>query len=269
MNYAFIGLGNMAGAILRGMAQSGHYTKDKLIGFDTNAAAAQALQRDVVLVPAAKIDEAVLQADVLVLCVKPQVMGEILPDIKSGIKPQTLIITIAAGLPLSFYESRLPSGTAIIRTMPSLNAMVMAAASALCKNEEVSVEQMDLANTLFSSIGTVHEIPEKLFPAFSAIAGAAPAFAFQFADALAQAGVQAGLSRQLSQETAAQMLFGSGKLLLQSKEHPRVLMDKVTSPGGTTIEGVHKLDEYSFTAALHAAVRAVIDKDKLLGKEDA
>ena len=269
MNYAFIGLGNMAGAILKGMVQSGHYTEDALIGFDTQAPAVQAMQTAVGLVPAAKIDEAVQQADVLVLCVKPQVMGQVLESIKDSLKPDVLLITIAAGLPLSFYESRLPSGTAIIRTMPSLNAMVMAAASALCRNEEVSVEQMDLANTLFSSIGTVHEIPEKLFPAFSAIAGAAPAFAFQFADALAQAGVQAGLSRKLSQETAAQMLFGSGKLLLQTNEHPRVLMDKVTSPGGTTIEGVHKLDEHGFTAALHAAVRAVIDKDNALGKENA
>ena len=267
MIYSFIGLGNMAGAILRGMVQCGHYQHDTLTGYDSSEAALSCLQKDVGLQPLKTVQEAAEQADVLVLCVKPQVMPEILDNIKNNVRQETLVITIAAGLHLSFYESRLPAGTAIIRTMPSLNAMVMAASSALCKNEHVGIEQAEWGQTLLSSIGRVHEIPEALFPAFSAIAGAAPAFAFQFADALAQSGVQAGLSRQLAQETAAEMLFGSGKLLMSSHEHPRVLMDKVTSPGGTTIEGVHKLDEFGFTAALHAAVKAVIEKDKLLGKE--
>jgi len=268
MNYAFIGLGNMAGAILRGMVQSGNYQNDTFIGYDKSNPKTQELTGAVGIVPVDSIEEAARRADVLVLCVKPQVMPEVLLDLKSAIKPDTLVITIAAGLPLSFYESRLPSGTAVIRVMPSINAMVMAASSALCKNDRVSIEQLEVGRTMLSSIGTVQDIPEKLFPAFSAIAGAAPAFVFQFADALSQAGVCAGLSRQVAQQTAAEMIFGSAKLLLSSQEHPRALMDKVTSPGGTTIQGLHKLDELSFTTAVHQAVKAVIDKDISLGKEN-
>ena len=112
MIYSFIGLGNMAGAILRGMIQSGHYLHDTLTGFDSSELAASLLQKDVGLVPLKTLQEAAQQGDILVLCVKPQVMPEVLTHIKDSIKPEALVITIAAGLSLSYYESRLPGGTA-------------------------------------------------------------------------------------------------------------------------------------------------------------
>ena len=115
-------------------------------------------------------------------------------------------------------------------------------------------------------MGSVYDVPEKLFPAFSALSGAAPAFVFQFIDGLASAGVKAGLARPLAQQIATEMTLGSAKLLRQAGEHPRQLMDQVCSPGGTTIEGVHALDACGFDHALHQAVQAVIDKDLLLGR---
>ncbi len=267
MKYAFIGLGNMAGAILRGMQASGRFESDMIFGYDTNQGLAQSLQEAIGLAPVSSPLEAVQMADTIVLCVKPQVMPVVLDEIAGQVRPDHLIITIAAGLPLSFYEGRLPKGTALVRTMPSINAQALCAASAACANAAAGQRGLDAAKKLLGAVGAVHEVEEKHIPAFSAIAGAAPAFAFQFADALAQAGIRAGLSASLSRQVAAELLYGSGKLLLESAEHPRQLMDKVTSPGGTTIEGVLALDAQGFSHALHEAVQAVIAKDISLGKE--
>lgn len=266
MNYAFIGLGNMAGAILRGMHVSGRFEGDLIYGYDAAAQQALTLQQQMGLYPAASAEEVVRMAEAVVLCVKPQVMEQVLKTIAPALKPEKTVITIAAGLPLSFYEARLPEKMPIIRTMPSINGQALAASSALCGNAYADEARVAVARKLLSAIGGVHEVPEKLFPAFSAISSAAPAFAFLFADALAQAGVKAGLTRALSQQVAAELLLGSGKLMLQSGEHPRALIDKVTSPGGTTIEGVLALEERGFAAALHAAIQAVIDKDIRLGQ---
>lgn len=264
MNYAFIGLGNMAGAILRGMKLSGGFAADGLYGYDADARQIDRMKKATGLTPAHSVREAAQQADVLVLAVKPQIMPEVLRELQGSLGEQ-LIITIAAGLPLRYYEEMLGENTPIVRVMPSLNARALAASSAICANARVTPAQLDTAKKLFSAVGAVHEVPEKLFSAFSAIAGAAPAFAFQMADALASAGVKAGLTRPLAQQVASEMLLGSGKLLVESGEHPRQLMDQVCSPGGTTIEGVHALDRWQFGHALHEAVQAVIDKDQKLG----
>lgn len=267
MNYAFIGLGSMAGAILRGMKVSGRFERDELCGYDPSAPQALRLKEETGLILAASAREAAGAAETVVLCVKPQVMEGVLAEISPVLSPSQTLITIAAGLPIGFYEARLPKNMPLIRAMPSINGQALAAASALCANAFADEARRDTARALLLSIGSVHELPEKLFPAFSAIASAAPAFAFLFADALAQAGVRAGLSRALSQQVAAELLLGSGKLMLESGEHPRALIDKVTSPGGTTIEGVMALESRAFSAALHAAVQAVIERDRQLGKE--
>lgn len=267
MSYAFIGLGNMAAAILRGMRQSGRYDHDAIWGYDVLAAQVQALQDDVGLTPAHSVAEAAGQADVIVLAVKPQMMAEVLKGLKDSLTPQKLVVTIAAGLPLHFYEDILGTDIPLVRVMPSLNARVQAAASSMCWNAAATEDHRATARAVFESVGTVEELPEHLFAAFSAIAGAAPAFAFQFVDALASAGVKAGLPRALAKRTASQMMLGSAKLLQQSPEHPRQLMDQVCSPGGTTIQGVHALAKHGFDAAVHAAVDAVIEKDQALGRK--
>ena len=186
MNYAFIGLGNMAGAILRGMQARGRFRDDKLYGFDTNPQAALDMEKSTGLIPAGSADEAARAGEVIVLCVKPQVMGSVLQDIRDSIDQSKAIITIAAGLPISYYESRLPEKIALIRAMPSINAMALSAASAVCGNRCADEQRMAIARKLLGAIGAVHEVEEKHFAAFSAIAGAAPAFAFLFADALAR-----------------------------------------------------------------------------------
>lgn len=267
MTYLFIGLGNMAGALLKGMAASGQYDMQRILGYDIDRARGAALAGELGFQQVDDLQQAILEAQVVLLAVKPQTLSGLLSRYKQPLQGR-LIISIAAGKPLSFYQGILGSQLPLIRVMPSINALAGAAASAICANEQVNAAQLGIAQAMFSAVGTVCELPEALFPAFSAIAAAAPAFVFQMLDALASAGVKAGISRELALATACQMALGSAKLLQQSGRHPRQLMDQVCSPGGTTIEGLHVLDKLGFDHALHEAVAAVMEKDKRLGQEE-
>ncbi len=268
MNYAFIGLGNMAGAILKGMKGSGSFEGDGLFGFDVDQKRAGQAAAEVGLSSCSSASEAIGQADAVVLAVKPQTLTTLLNETKADLQKNKLVISIAAGKPLRFYEAILGSGVPLIRVMPSLLTKVGAASSAVCHNAAATQAHMDIAVKLFTAVGTVSRVPEHLFPAFSAISGAAPAFVFAFIDALASAGVKAGLSRDLAQQTACAMVQGSAHLLKEAHEHPRALMDQVCSPGGTTIRGVHALAACGFDHAVHEAVAAVIDRDLKLGEEN-
>ena len=155
----------------------------------------------------------------------------------------------------------MPVKTPLIRAMPNINARAGASVTALCPNPWVTEGMLETARALFATVGSVTLLEEDKLAAFSAIAGAGPAFAYLFVDALASAGIQAGLPRALAQETACLMLEGSARLVLHSGEHPRALVDQVTSPGGTTIEGTQQLARLGFEHAVQAAVRAVIEKD--------
>lgn len=266
MKYAFIGLGNMAGAILSGMKKAGILERDGARGYDTDTSRMQVLKESLGLVPAVSVADAVATAQTVVLAVKPQALPGILPLVRQSLPAGSLVITVAAGKPLSFYEEALGSQVPVIRVMPSINAKVGASSCALCGNKQASRQQLSDAAELFLSVGTVTELPEDHFPIFSAIGGAAPAFVFLFMDALASAGVKAGLPRDLSLKLAAEMAQGSAMLLRESQEHPCALIDQVCSPGGTSIEGVHTLKRLGFEHAVLEAVSAVLARDKALGE---
>lgn len=265
MTLLVIGLGNMAGALLRGMAASGRYDMRDIAGYDVDKEKGQALGSELGFAFADDLPMALVKADKVLLAVKPQVLPSVLSAHGEAMRDK-LVISIAAGKPLSFYQQYLGEDAPLIRVMPSVNALVSEAASALCFTDKVTADQRQWAKEMMESVGTVSEIQEALFPAFSALASAAPAFVFKMLDALASAGVKAGLSRHLALRAASQMALGSAKLVLGSGQHPRQLMDTVTSPAGTTIEGVHALDQHGFDHAIHQAVAAVVEKDKLLGR---
>lgn len=258
---AFIGLGNMAGAIIKGLRNSHAYAEAVLVGFDRNEDKRAYFEQEHHVRIVSDACEAARLCSVVVLAVKPHQMAAQLEEMKPCLQQQ-LIITLAAGKPLAFYEEILGSGRAVLRAMPNINAQVSASMTGLCPNQAVSDSQLGLAVDLFDALGSVAVLPEHQIAAFSAIAGAGPAFAYAFIDALASAGVQAGLSRALAQRAACGMLFGSAKMVAESRQHPRALMDQVTSPGGTTIEGVHQLAAHGFEPAVHAAVKAVIEKNE-------
>ena len=263
MIYGFIGLGNMASAILRGMVQSGRFPQGTLRGYNRTQEKALALEKELGLVLCQSERETAERADAVVLCVKPQMLDGVLERIAPAMSADKLILTIAAGKETGWYEERL-GPVPVIRVMPNINARVGKSVSAMCAGPYARPEHLSVARDMFSTVGTVYDVEERLFSAFSAIGGASGAFVHLYIDALASAGVQAGIPRPLSQEIACRVVEGSALLTAQSPEHPIALMDQVCSPGGTTIEGVHALKRLGFETAVQQAVRAVIEKDKKL-----
>lgn len=261
MAIGFIGLGNMAGAIIRGMREDEAFKTAEIIGCDLDEDKRIYFRDHFGLTILDSAELVAEQSDILVLAVKPQGVAGLLAQIKDKLRKDRLVISLAAGKTLGFYAEQAGSGLPFVRALPNINARVRASATALCGNEHVTEAMMKSAAAIFSAIGTVIVLPEDKLSAFSAIAGAAPAFAYAFIDALTTAGIRFGMPRALAQEAACDMLLGSAKLVKESGEHPRVLIDQVTSPGGTTIEGMHKLAELGFEHAVHAAIQAVIEKD--------
>ena len=265
MKYGFIGLGNMATAILRGMKKSGRFSSDTIYGYDISAERCEMLVGELGLTVCASECETAENADIIVLAVKPQMMEDVLGKIAEKTDEKKLVVTIAAGKPISFYENILGK-VPLVRIMPNINAKVCAAVSGLCGNGYASESDKAAARAIFETVGTVHEIKESQFPAFSALGGASGSFVLMMIDAIASAGVKAGLPRSLAENVAKDVVIGSGKLSAESGEHPIALVDQICSPGGTTIEGVHMLKKMGFESAIHEGIAAIIEKDLKLGK---
>ncbi len=263
MNYGFIGLGNMAGAIIKGMKDSGEFSGDAVYGVNRSPEKTRALAESCGLIPCESVRELCGRCDVVVLAVKPGMLDDVLPDVGQSLKAGALVISIAAGKTLEYLESRL-EGAGIVRAMPNINALVGASTTALCRGKRVGEEGFQTAKSVFLSVGTVSEVPESLFSVFSAAAGCSPAFTYLYIDALARAAVREGMPRAGALETAASAVLGSAKAVLETGVCPAELADRVCSPGGVTIEGVLKLRELGFENAVHKAFEAMVEKDKRL-----
>lgn len=261
----FIGAGNMASAMISGLVSSKTLSGDDIAVFDIDTHKTQELSKKLgvrVLKSAAEIVE---KCENVVFSVKPNILPEVLPGLKRLILEHgPLVISIAAGKPLSFFEERLSSDVRLVRVMPNINAAVGEAVSAFFGNENANEKDLAFAKKMCESFGTAVELPEKHFPLFGVIGGSSPAFAYMFIDALARAAVKNGMPKKQALEICAQAVLGSAKMILESKEHPMELTDRVCSPGGTTIEGVLSLKKNGFETAVADAVQAAVEKDKLL-----
>lgn len=264
MKYGFIGLGNMAGAIIEGMAASGSFSADEIYGYNRSEGKTLALRDKCGIIPCESASELVKKSDVIVLAVKPQMMESVLKETAPYITKEKTVLSIAAGKACAWYEERLSDGVAVVRVMPNINAKVKSAVTAICGGKNAAEADIKTADGIFSTVGKVYEIEEKMFPAFSAMGGASGAFVLLYIDALAEAGVRAGFARPVAEEIATATVIGSGLLNRESSEHPIALMNKVCSPGGTTVEGVLKLKELGFETAVQQGLQAIIDKDKSL-----
>ncbi len=259
----FIGCGNMASAIIRGLVSGGKYSPTEIAVFDIFSEKVQSLADELSLNTMKSEKEIAEKCDKVVLAVKPDVFPSLLEKIGSELKANDpLVISIAAGKTTEFIASLLPYTPRLVRIMPNINAKVQAAISAYCGNERASADDKAFVKDFCDAFGRGIEIAEKNFSIYSAIGGCSPAFAFMFIDSLARAAVKNGMTKAQALETAAQAVLGSAKLILESDEHPWKLVDAVCSPGGTTIEGVCALQEKGFEAAVEAAVEASYNKDK-------
>lgn len=262
MTIGFIGGGNMAGAIIRGLLAASLYRPDEIFVTDITPERSRDCAGRLGVASADTAQELIERSDTVVLSVKPVVFSTLLPEIAAVVRAKNpLMISIAAGKTLGFMEETLGFPPALVRVMPNINAKVGASMSAFCGNENVTQEQKVLVSRLFSAIGQVRELDESFFSLFGVIAGSAPAFAYLFIDSLARAAVKNGMNKQTALEIAAQTVLGSAKLILESGEHPWALIDQVCSPGGTTIEGIAALQETGFETAVRKAVDAAVEKD--------
>jgi pyrroline-5-carboxylate reductase len=197
---------------------------------------------------------AVTNTPVVLLCVKPQALSQVLEEIAPVIATKTLVISIAASTTVRFIEQKLGKGVPVIRAMPNTPATVGAAMTALCAGSAASPEHLETAKSLFESVGRVVVVDEKHMDAITALSASGPAFAFVILESLAEAGVKVGLPRELATTLAAQTLFGSAKLALETGHHPALLKDAVTTPAGCTIEGLMELERGGLRVTLMNAV---------------
>jgi len=260
MKIGIIGLGNMAEAILGGMLRQGIVKKEEITG---SAATQETINRMAQRygISTTLDNRAVARdAQTLILAVKPQYLAGVIGQIKNLVGEETLLITIAAGKTICWYEEAFGKKIRLVRCMPNTPAMVGEGCTAVCPNENVSEEELQRTLKLMGSFGGTCVIPETQMDAFSAVAGSAPAYVFMFIEALADGGVAAGMTRSQAMDAAARCVLGSARLLLETGRHPGDLKDMVCSPGGTTIQGVRVLEERGMRGAVMDAVSACVEK---------
>ena len=248
-----IGAGSMGGALLRGLMAAGRVQPQDVVFHDPDPGRQEALKNQGVA--AARSNPEVMQAKVVILAVKPQILRSVLAEIRDQAEPRHLVISLAAGVPLVVLEEFLQSSR-VIRTMPNTPLLVQAGMTALSPGSRATPEDVDLALDLFRSVGRAEVIDEAHLDAVTAVSGSGPAFVAVFLEALADGGVKMGLTRTLALEFAAQTLLGTARLLLEKNLHPGLLKDLVASPGGTTIHGLHALEQGAFRTAVINAIEA-------------
>ncbi len=261
---AFLGGGNMAEALIKGMLSADVAKSHQMIVADTSPARLDYLKKYNIN-PAKSNQEAVREAEVVLLCVKPQVIDAVLAEIAVAADSSKLVISIAAGITIDRMEKVLTANPRIIRVMPNTPALVLSGAAGLAKGSNTTNEDMAVALEIFGAVGRAVVVDEKLLDAVTGLSGSGPAFVFTVIEALSDAGVKVGIPRPLALELAAQTVFGSAKMVLETREHPAKLRDMVTSPGGTTIAGMHELEKGKLRAVLMNAVEAATNRSKELG----
>jgi pyrroline-5-carboxylate reductase len=265
MTVAILGAGVMGETLLSGLIRAGRPVSDLLVGEKRPERAAELVERYGVTV--LSNTEAADKADTIALVVKPQDMGDVLAEIAPHIRPGQLVVSLAAGITTAFIESRLPDGVAVVRVMPNTPALVDEGMAAISRGSHCDEEHLVEAESLMKSTGRVLRVPEKQQDAVTAISGSGPAYLFFVVEAMIEAGVHLGLPRATSYELVVQTVVGSAKLLRETGEHPTVLREQVTSPGGTTAAAIRELEDHKVRAAFLTALEAARDRSRALAEE--
>jgi pyrroline-5-carboxylate reductase len=262
----FIGAGNMAEAMIRGLLQGGASTPGNIIASDVREDRLSFIHELFEVSTCERNSDVVDQSDLVILAVKPQIMETVLMELTDHLDMSKLIISIAAGISLATIESHLKRDLRLIRAMPNIAALVLESATAICPGKHATSEDLKLAKAIFDSIGKTVVIEEGLMDAITGLSGSGPAYLFLIIDAMADAGVKVGLSRDNALTLSAQTVLGAAKLLIETGEHPGRLKDLVTSPGGTAIAGLHTLEEGGLRTTLINAVEIATRRSRELGE---
>jgi pyrroline-5-carboxylate reductase len=255
---AIFGAGVMGETLLSGLIRSGRDVADLTITEKRSDHAAQLNAKYGVSV----LDNATAaeSADVLVLVVKPQDMNGLLAEIRDHVAPGNLVVSLAAGITTDFLESRLPEGSSVVRVMPNTPALVDQGMAAISPGRHCTDDHLEEAEALLRSCGRVVRVPENYQDAVTAISGSGPAYIFYVVEAMIEAGVVLGLPRATSTELVVQTLFGAATMLKETGEHPTVLRERVSSPGGTTVAALRQLDDHKVRAAFITAIEAAASR---------
>ena len=256
----------MATALARGFIQAKLLSPNQVIASDLVDAARELFSRETGGQTTPSNLEVLGSARVLFLAVKPDQVATVLDEIRGKFGGDHLLISIAAGVPLAKLEQGLGGGARVIRVMPNTPALVGASATAYALGKGATTEDGRLAQRLFASVGVAFQLKESLLDAVTGLSGSGPAYVCLMIEALSDGGVAAGLPREVATKLAAQTLLGTARMVLETGRHPGELKDMVTSPGGTTIDGIHELEKCGVRAALINAVRSATEKSKKLGQ---
>ena len=266
LKIGFLGAGKMATALGKGFINAKLVKAAQLVAADPFAAAREHFAAETGAKTFATNLEAARAADVLILATKPDQVAAALAEIAGAFGKNHLLISIAAGVTIAKLEGALPAGARVIRVMPNTPALVGAGASGFAPGKNATAADAELAQKLLSAVGVALLVKESLLDAVTGLSGSGPAYVYQFIEALSDGGVASGLPRDVATRLAAQTVLGGAKMVLETGQHPGALKDQVTSPGGTTIEGLHELEKGKLRATVMSAVRAATEKSKKLGQ---
>ena len=262
MKIGFIGLGNMATAMIGGIIGVGLCQPSEIIGSSkTKATAEQAAQRYGIVTSTDNVETA-KQADVIVLAVKPIFLPEVIAQIKDAVDESKLVVSIAAGKSIDWIEQEFGKKLRLVRCMPNTPAMVGEGCTCICLKDDTDKADEELVLQIMNSFGKANILPERLMDAFIGVAGSSPAYVFMFIEAMADAAVAQGMPRKQAYIFASQAVLGSARMVLETGKHPGELKDMVCSPGGTTIEAVRVLEEKGMRSAVIEASKACVKKGR-------
>ena len=261
-----IGTGNMGEALIDGLLHSRSSVPENIICSDVKKEKLKTVREKYGITSKTNNPDVVKASDIIIYAIKPQIMTKILKETADFLDLSKIIISIAAGVPLSAIESCLNKELRLVRVMPNIAAFVREGASAIAPGGHTSEGDLKIAKAIFDSVGKSVIIEESLMDAITGLSGSGPAYIFLIVDALADAGVKMGIARDDALFLSSQTVLGAAKLLMDTKEHPGKLKDKVTSPGGTAIVGLHTLEEGGLRTTLINAVEAATNRAKELGE---
>lgn len=255
----FIGCGNMGGAMMQGILESGKCTKEEMITSDRSEAALAAKKELLGILTTTDNKEVAAFADILFLSVKPQFYESVIDEIKDTVTEDMIIVTIAPGKTLAWLSEKFGKELKIIRTMPNTPAMVKEGMMGMCPNANVETKDVELVRDICNGFSQTEVISENLMDVVTAVSGSSPAYVFMFIEAMADAAVAGGMPRAQAYKFAAQAVLGSAKMVLETGRHPGELKDMVCSPAGTTIQAVRVLEEKGMRSAVFEAMMKCLD----------
>jgi pyrroline-5-carboxylate reductase len=261
----FVGAGNMAEALISGLLHANRLPPARLLVSDIDESRRIYLQQVYAIRTVTSNAVVAHEADILILAVEPQILDGVLAEIAGTVRPQTLVVSVAAGYPIARIARGLSGADRIVRSMPNTPSFVREGITAVAYEERLPEQDSAAARLLFESIGQVVRVEERWLDAVTGLSGSGPAYVYVMIEALADGGVKMGLPRETAHLLAAQTVSGAARLVLDSREHPGVLKDRVASPGGTSIAGLYELERGGLRAALISAVEAAAERSQELG----